>query len=168
MKTNLVKICGFLFGCTLIFNQNIQAQGSLKTSVPYRINWLIRMAQVKEAAAVADSIEAKGYKPISVTDFGNTPGGFISMFKIAGSTNYYGLMSNDGNEVTACGYFTSDEEIYKQIIVSIPEMGFKTTSIYQTGPGELAFSKENILLVLTTNMSKNKNTYILTASRIAI
>jgi hypothetical protein len=165
MKFNPAKVFVVLIGGILFFSQGIKPQDSLQTSVPYRVNWLIHLAELKEPAMVADSIEARGYKPIATNDFGNTPGGFMLMFKLTGSTNYYGLMSKDGEEVTACGYFTTDEDIYKQIVVSISKMGFRTTSLYQTAPGELAFYKENILLVLKTTTSQNKNNYILNASK---
>jgi len=167
-NSNFIRTFNIISLTVLLFTSQLKAQDTLKANATNKVNWLINLSRLKNIEDVVDSIQAKGYL-ITAKDESATNGMALTVIcRIKLNMEYCGFVSLDGEEVTACFYKTYDKEMYNQIFAVVHKLNFKPNSIYAATPGETAYSKDNVLLILKIDSSKNKITYTLAASRLVM
>jgi len=158
-----IKVLHIFMCSTLIFIHTAWAQDSLKRSTQTQLTWLIKLAHLSTLQEANDSLEIRGYR-LSHENENGTDVTIIYRHNI--SRKLILISSDDGERITSCTYSVDTKTIFDQAITLVKAKGFHSFKGFNSSDGELAFAKENSLVVFSSKASKNGMTYLIVTSKL--
>jgi hypothetical protein len=163
ISVNPIKMLMLFIMSILIFTETSYAQDSLKLSAQKQFNWLIKLAHLSTLQEVNDSLEIKGYRLTRENENGPN---ITIFYRNNTRRNLILINSDDGERIVSCTYFVDTKELFDQTIAAVKAIGFYSFKGFNASDGELAFAKQNNLIVFSLKKTKGEMQYLVITSKL--